>query len=140
MFSCGTSLFAVPADRAQEVVNLPPLTRVPGAPAHMLGVFAHRGEVLAVVDLVQLTGAASNEAQARQGFRRAVVLRVSRGAVALTASRVFGVSVLEGQPQPLAEAGPLASLRGPAKAPAGDVSIVEPDAFVDYLSRSADRG
>ena len=39
-----------------EVVRLGPLTRLPAAPAFLLGVFTHRGEVLPVLDLGQLVG------------------------------------------------------------------------------------
>src|SRR4051812_44057840 len=90
-FACAETLYAVPADRAQEVVSLPALTRVPGAPSHLLGVFAHRGEVIPVIDLGALTGAKVEGAS-----KRAVLVRVNRGGLALTATRVAGVSVLQG--------------------------------------------
>src|SRR6478672_12433374 len=99
VFSCGTSWYAVPADRAAEVVSVPELTRVPGAPAHLLGVFAHRGEVIPVVDLAQLTGATAEQT------RRAVLLRLPRGVLALTASRVAGVSALSGKMDALGSSG-----------------------------------
>src|SRR3954469_6682553 len=109
VFACGESLYAVPADRAQEVVSLPVLTRVPGAPSHLLGVFAHRGEVIPVIDLGALTGVA-HEGK----LRRAVLVRVSRGGLALTATRVAGVSVLQGSFDPLGTNGIQAHLKGPA--------------------------
>jgi purine-binding chemotaxis protein CheW len=130
VFACGSSLYAVPSDTAAEVVNLPALTRVPGAPAHLLGVFAHRGEVLPVVDVARLLGRGAEEA-----FRRAVLVRAPRGAVALTASKVLGVSALEGSLEPLGDAGVLQHLRGPARAPAGEVAVIDTAAFVDFLSQ-----
>lgn len=120
----------MPAETAAEVVTLPALTRVPGAPAHLVGVFAHRGEVLPVVDLSRLTGRPLDEA-----LRRAVVVRAQGGAVALSATKVLGVSALEGALERLGETGLLAHLRGPAKAPAGEVAVLEPGGFFDFLAR-----
>lgn len=130
VFACGSSLYAVPAETAAEVVTLPALTRVPGAPMHLVGVFAHRGEVLPVVDLARLSGRPLDEQ-----FKRAVLVRSTGGAVALTATKVLGVSMLEGSPERLGDAGLQAHLRGPARAPAGEVAIIEPDGFFDFLSR-----
>src|SRR6478672_675051 len=113
VFACGTSWFAVPSDRAAEVVTFPELTRVPGAPPHLLGVFAHRGEVIPVIDLAQLTGATADTT------RRAVLLRLPRGVLALTASRVAGVSALTGKMDALGSAGVHVHLRGPAQAQVG---------------------
>src|SRR2546426_5202136 len=99
VFACGDSLYAVPAERAAEVVSLPALTRVPGAPSHLLGVFAHRGEVIPVIDIGILVGAGETKS------RRAVLIRVPKGTLALTASRVAGVSVLTGSMEPLGTTG-----------------------------------
>ena len=130
VFAVGSSLYAVPADTASEVVTVPSLTRVPGAPAHLLGVFAHRGEVLPVVDLTRLVGTPMEGA-----FRRAVLLRTPKGAVALTATRVLGVATLEGSFDPLGESGVQQHLRGPARAPAGEVAVIDTQTFVDFLAQ-----
>src|SRR5512140_2184765 len=98
VFCSGQSWYAVPAERAAEVVTFPELTRVPGAPAHLLGVFAHRGEVIPVVDMAALTGGKVEAA------KRAVLLRLPRGALALTASKVAGVSAVSGALEPLGSA------------------------------------
>ena len=129
VFACGQSLYGVPSELAAEVVNLPALTRVPGAPAHLLGVFAHRGEVIAVVDLSQLTGS-----KVEDGFKRAVLLRTPTGAVALTATRVAGVSPLPVAAERLGEAGVQAHLRGPVSAALGEVALIEPQGLIDFLS------
>jgi len=42
--------FAVAIGRVREVVRSPPITEVPRAPAHILGVVTVRGEVVAVID------------------------------------------------------------------------------------------
>lgn len=119
----------MPADTASEVVNVPTLTRVPGSPPHLLGVFAHRGEVLPVVDLTRLTGHPIDEV-----FKRAVLVRTPRGAVALTATRVLGVSSLEGSFDRLGETGVHQHLRGPARAAVGEVAIIDTQTFVEFLA------
>ena len=103
---------------------------MPGAPGHLLGVFAHRGEVIPVIDLGALMGSKHEGAQ-----KRAVLIRVSRGGLALTATRVAGVSVLQGSFEPLGTTGIQAHLKGPAKAPAGDVAVIEPEGFFEFLSQ-----
>jgi purine-binding chemotaxis protein CheW len=132
VFACGESLYAVPAERAAEVVSLPQLTRVPGAPPHLLGVFAHRGEVIPVIDIGVLVGT-----KAERATRRAVLVRVPRGSLALTASRVAGVSVLSGELTPLGTTGVQAHLKGPAKASAGEVAVIEPEGMFEHLSKGA---
>lgn len=130
VFATGTALYAVPAERAEEVVVLPELTRVPGAPPHLLGVFAHRGEVVPVVDLSVLTGSAPETA------RRAVLVRLETGTLALTASKVSGVAVLGGPYEPLGTTGVRAHLRGPAKHPesGADISLIDPEGLFAFLS------
>ena len=130
VFAVADRLYAVPADTASEVVTVASLTRVPGAPAHLLGVFAHRGEVLPVVDLTRLVGTPMEGA-----FRRAVLLRTPKGAVALTATKVLGVATLEGSFDPLGESGGQQHLRGPARAPAGEVAVIDTQTFVDFLAQ-----
>lgn len=129
VFSCGQSWYAVPAERAAEVVSFPALTRVPGAPPHLLGVFAHRGEVVPVVDLGVLT------AGKPAASKRAVLLRLPQGSVALTASRVAGVSSLSGSMDPLGSSGVHLHLRGPARAGSDEVSVIEPEGLFEFLAQ-----
>jgi purine-binding chemotaxis protein CheW len=131
VFACGASWYAVPAERAAEVVSFPELTRVPGAPAHLLGVFAHRGEVIPVVDLSSLVGTKP------EATRRAVLLRLAKGSLALTASKVAGVSVLSGKFDPLGNVGIHLHLRGPARANDNEVAVIEPEGLFDLLSQGA---
>ncbi|MGQ0506875.1 MAG: chemotaxis protein CheW, partial [Myxococcaceae bacterium] len=125
VFSCGASWYAVPAARSAEVVSFPALTRVPGAPAHLLGVFAHRGEVIPVIDLATLTG------NKPETTKRAVLVRLDRGVLALTASKVAGVSLIEGKQDPLGTSGVQAHLRGPVQAMGSDVAVIEPEGLFD---------
>jgi purine-binding chemotaxis protein CheW len=131
VFAAGTSWYAVPAECAAEVVSFPELTRVPGAPPHLLGVFAHRGEVIPVVDLSVLLGGKA------EGIRRAILVRLAKGAFALTATKVAGVSALSGKLDPVGSAGVQLHLRGPAKAQQNDVAVIEPQGLFDFLSQGA---
>lgn len=128
VFLCGERRFAVPAPSASEVVTLPALTPVPGTPAHLLGVFAHRGELLPVVDLLRLAGDAEPRA-----WSRAVVVRAPAGPVALAATRVQGVETLEGALEPRGATGVDQHLLGPLRAPAGEVTVIELSRFVQFL-------
>jgi purine-binding chemotaxis protein CheW len=129
VFACGESLYALPADKSAEVVSLSVLTRVPGAPAHLLGVFAHRGEVVPVVDLTVLTGG-----KPEKTYRRAVLMRVPRGVLAFTATRVAGVSQVTTDDRLLGTEGVQAYLKGPSKTQAGDAAVIEPEGLFDFLS------
>jgi purine-binding chemotaxis protein CheW len=129
VFACGLSWYAVPAERAAEVVSFPELTRVPGAPPHLLGVFAHRGEVIPVIDLSLLTGGKGETS------RRAILLRLAKGSFALTASKVAGVSPLTGSMDPLGSGGVHLHLRGPARAGSNEVAVIEPAGLFDFLSQ-----
>ncbi len=131
VFACGSSWYAVPAESAAEVVTFPELTRVPGAPAYLLGVFAHRGEVIPVVDMGLLVGTGS------QSTRRAVLVRLPRGSLALTASTVAGVSMVSGSLEPLGASGVHLHLRGPAKGAQRDVSVIDAEGLFDHLSQGA---
>jgi purine-binding chemotaxis protein CheW len=129
VFACGQSWFAIPADSASEVVSFPELTRVPGAPPHLLGVFAHRGEVIPVVDLAVLVGTQAESTQ------RAVLLRLPRGSLALTANKVAGVSPVQGKLEPLGGSGVRMHLRGPARTARSEVAVIDPEGLFDFLSQ-----
>lgn len=131
VFACGASWYAVPADSAAEVVSFPELTRVPGAPSHLLGVFAHRGEVIPVVDLALLLGGKSDHTQ------RAVLVRLAKGSMALTATKVAGVSAVSGKLDALGTSGAHLHLRGPARAQRNEVAVIDPEGLFDFLSQGA---
>jgi purine-binding chemotaxis protein CheW len=131
VFACGSSWYAVPAESAAEVVGFPELTHVPGAPAHLLGVFAHRGEVIPVVDMAVLVGSTPEKTQ------RAVLLRLAKGSLALTANKVAGVATVTGQFDPLGASGVHVHLRGPARAQKNEVAVIDPEGLFEYLSQSA---
>jgi purine-binding chemotaxis protein CheW len=112
-------------------VTVPSLTRVPGAPAHLQGVFAHRGEVIPVVDLTTLT---SNQATPGD---RAVLLRMPEGSFAIVATRVAGVSAISGSLTPMGSSGVHMHLRGPAQASSREVAVIELQGLFEFLKQSA---
>lgn len=128
VFACGPEWYAVPAERAAEVVTFETLTRIPAAPNHVMGVFAHRGEVIPVIDLGKLRSGKSEQTS------RAVILRADRGAYALTLTRVSGVEEVVGRPPHLGSEGLLAHLRGPLKIKDRDVALLDVEGLFALLS------
>jgi purine-binding chemotaxis protein CheW len=113
----GAGRYALDAALVAEVVRLGPLTRLPAAPAWLPGVFAHRGEVLAVLDLPRLLG--QPPASLAAGARAAVI-RSGAWRLALVADAVEGLSAVPRaalEPPPAEGAGPVSAVgrdgRGP---------------------------
>jgi purine-binding chemotaxis protein CheW len=127
LFSSGADWYGVPADRAAEIVAVDSVTRLPGAPPQVIGVFAHRGEVIPIIDLVLLRSGAGGDAS------RAVIVRAKRGAFALTVTRVFGVTPLTASHERMGEAGLLAQLTGPVRAHDRDVALVDVEGLFELL-------
>lgn len=102
----GSERFAIPVAGVQEILDARPVTPLPDAPAHILGVIDVRGHSVAVMDLGVLLGrgyVADDEGT------RIVVLSLSVGGeqavLALKADRVFEVTALDGDRiEPLPEA------------------------------------
>ncbi len=132
VFSSAQSLYGVPTFNAVEVLSPTALTRIPGAPSHVLGVYAHRGELVPVVDLGVLLHVRTVE---NAEAKRAVLVRGSRGSVAIGATEVIGVNALEESAQPLGEDGVYACLRGPVTTQAGQVVLVMPEQLIEFLAR-----
>ncbi len=133
IFACGLTLYGVPAETAAEIVLLPRLTQVPGGPQHLLGVFSLRGELLPVIHLALLL---RHEDEALG--KRAVVVRTSRGSLALAVDRVLGVFPVEGHLRPVGTAGVERHLLGPGRVPMGEVQIINPGTLVDFLAGTGD--
>jgi purine-binding chemotaxis protein CheW len=81
-FSLGTEEFGVDIMKVQEIIRIPPITRVPKAPHFVEGVINLRGNVIPVVNLRVRFGMADGE---ETDLSRIVVLQVK--------NRVFGVRV-----------------------------------------------
>jgi purine-binding chemotaxis protein CheW len=134
VFACGGAWYAAPSVCASEVVTLPALRRLPEAPKHVLGVFAHRGEIIPVIDAFALSNEASPEDAPRAG--RAVLLRSERGAYALTVRAVAGMGPMTGTPAPLSNEGFRKALKGPATVRGREVALVDVEGLFDFLSHS----
>jgi purine-binding chemotaxis protein CheW len=71
---CGNGTYAIASELVREIAPLGRLTRLPGAPAHVLGIQNLRGQLVTVVDLgARLTGAPSRAAE-----RTVLVLQVGQ--------------------------------------------------------------
>jgi purine-binding chemotaxis protein CheW len=96
VLGCGEELFAVPVMRVQEILDLCPISRLPHAPAHLLGLIDVRGESVAVGDLRRLLGQTPT---ADSAATRIVVLWVARDdrrtVIALKTDRVIEVAALD---------------------------------------------
>ena len=84
--------YAFEAPLVTEVVRLGPLTRLPAAPNFLPGVFTHRGEVLAVLDLGQLLG---QGAVTIRPSTRAAIIWCDPWKVAVVAEEVEGLIAVE---------------------------------------------
>ncbi len=132
VFFSGSACYAVPAMNAQEIVSLGEVTSVPNGAAHLLGVFAHRGEIVPLIGLEELRGGAS-----RERASRALIIRTSGGPYAVTADRLAGVFGLEGEPGPLTEDGVGRHLRGPVRAGPYEALAIDIEGLFAFLSASA---
>ncbi len=81
-FSLGIEEFGVDIMRVQEIIRIPPITRVPKAPAYVEGVINLRGNVIPVVNLRKRFRMPHQE---ETDLSRIVVLQFS--------GKVFGVRV-----------------------------------------------
>jgi chemotaxis signal transduction protein len=86
-FDAGGDRYALPLDAAGDLVVLPGLRRMPGAPDWVAGLFDYRGEPFLALDTARLLGARSDPADA-------IGLLVAFGGlrVALLVSRAAGVA------------------------------------------------
>jgi purine-binding chemotaxis protein CheW len=110
-FLLGAEEYAVAIERVREVIRAPPITEVPRAPAHILGVVTVRGEVVAVVDPRRRLGLPP--AALREGEGKVVVVDGGDGTCGLLVDRVASVvRLLPGsvEPCPQGIAGPRAEL------------------------------
>ena len=101
----GEALFALPVSLVQEILDPRPVSPLPRAPSHLLGLVDVRGVSVAVVDLRRLL---SEPDRADAADTRIIVLRFESGgrdlALALRVDRVIEVTMLdEGRLDPLAE-------------------------------------
>jgi purine-binding chemotaxis protein CheW len=88
-FLLGAEEYAVGIERVREVVRSPPITEVPRAPAHILGVVTVRGEVVAVIDPRRRLGLPA--AHPAEGEGKVVIVDAGEGPCGLHVDRVASV-------------------------------------------------
>lgn len=87
-FRVGNLKLGVPSENVREVVRASTLTPLPRTPAFILGVAAHRGEVLPVLDLLRFLG----KGEARMVERSRLFVGVSGTHIAaVVADTVYGL-------------------------------------------------
>jgi purine-binding chemotaxis protein CheW len=70
LFGVGNVVYGLPIERVREVVNPQPIIELPHAPAAVVGVADHRGEVVPVIDLRARFGLpAVEDAEARRRMK-----------------------------------------------------------------------
>jgi purine-binding chemotaxis protein CheW len=88
-FLLGAEEYAIAIERVREVVRSPPITEVPRAPAHILGVVTVRGEVVAVIDPRRRLGLPP--ARPAEGEGKVVIVDAGEGPCGLHVDRVASV-------------------------------------------------
>lgn len=84
-FRCGEDHFGVAASLVREVGRVPRLTRVPHAPASLIGLGNFRGAVLPVVSFARLTGRS-------EGEERRVILLETADPIALAVDAILALT------------------------------------------------
>ena len=131
VFLCRDLAWAVSSTAALELISLPPMTRVPGAPPHVLGVFVYRGQLLPLVDLPALLCSGAPLA-----VSRAVVVQSSLGPFGVPVTRVLGPMTRSPTRPPRAEHPPF--VVGLIDDPARDTLALDPDSLVRFLSAGSE--
>lgn len=117
--------YAFEAPLVTEVVRLGPLTRLPAAPSFLPGVFTHRGEVLAVLDIGQLVG---QGAIPIRPSTRAAIVHCGPWKVAVISDGVEGLVSLPRrtiEPPPAESSGMAEFLSGVGRDRLGAVAILD---------------
>ena len=90
--SAGTETYGLPLSAVREILIPPPLTQVPRAAKHYLGVIAVRGEIVTLVDLSKLL---SLDVRDRQSPGRVILVDVGEELVGVAVDRVVQVAQLQ---------------------------------------------
>jgi len=98
-FQLGERWFALEAAEVESVIQEAGLTPVPGTPPHVLGVIAHHGHAIALLDTALLLGVddtdESGEGRSQRPLhRRIVVVKRERMTVGLLADRNVEIAAI----------------------------------------------
>lgn len=125
-------LFAAPVERVQEILDLCPISRLPRAPANLLGMIDVRGEGTPVFDLrITLGMPAAGDTE----NTRIVVLFVTFGGretrIGLKADRVIEVTALDVEeldpPPPMGQSADLSAIVGIGRRNGAFVTVLDLD-------------
>ena len=104
-FHVGEALCGLDIHHIEEIILLPPYTRVPQAPADVLGILNLRGQIVTIVDLARRIGLGTSVPTDQT---RVIIINTPGGKVGLLVHRisdVVSVNLNEAEPAP-------ANLRG----------------------------
>jgi purine-binding chemotaxis protein CheW len=87
-FFLGGDVFGFPVSDVQEVLKAQPLTPIPLAPRHVVGLLSLRGEIMSAIDLRRLFGCAE---RAESEPRKLLILRATGRSVALVVDNIGDV-------------------------------------------------
>ena len=91
VISIGDGFFALEARHLNEIVALPPITKLPGLPSHIRGVAQVRGTVMSVVDLGAYLGQTRDSEVSKELM---VVASCADGPIGLTFDSLVGFRVI----------------------------------------------
>jgi purine-binding chemotaxis protein CheW len=97
-FQVGEALCGMDIRHVQEIILLPPYTRVPQAPADVLGILNLRGQIVTIIDLARRMGLG---ATVPTDQARVIIVNTTGGKVGLLVYRISDVvSVFLNQAEP----------------------------------------
>lgn len=128
VFTLGPEAFAIDIFRVHEIIRLREITKVPGAPAHTLGLINLRGKTIPVLDFAQILGVNQHE---QNDDCRIIVVESPQGNVGLIVDSVkevitFQSDCIEGAPSIVTENGGT-SVSGVAKQEGKLITLVDLD-------------
>ena len=132
-FSLDETLYGIPVDRVREILDLRPVSPMPNAPAHLLGVIDLRGENVPVVDMRILLGMSPKDDTPQTRILVALLQYEGNEAViGLRTDQVIDVARLDdGDPSPLSKGQKLAwdglSILGIGRRNGAVISIIDLD-------------
>jgi purine-binding chemotaxis protein CheW len=118
--------FAAPVVQVREIIVFPGVTRVPGSPDHVVGVFNLRGRVITLIDISSRLGLAPSEAREDAKILVADVGGHTVGVLADSVSRIITIAPKDLEPPPrLPGADARGLMRALAKHPGGLLMILD---------------
>jgi purine-binding chemotaxis protein CheW len=91
-FLVGEALCGMEIQQIQEINKLPQMTRVPQAPADVLGILNLRGQIVTVIDLARRLGLGATEPTPQA---RIIIVNTPGGKVGILVSRISDVVAVD---------------------------------------------